>query len=154
MVWSDCQHFSFIFLRIRGIDWFPCALPSAQFVSSLASYIVLYIIYRKDRTCQSKQGKAIWSPFPAAAMRCRLIRPFGPPSPQGEGFDRAVSLALPLAASTHPICLACLPRFFGCAMMRANANPIVCRSPASGGTIHDPCSQCRQHAYYHRRLSG
>ena len=107
MVWSDCQHFSFIFLRIRGRDWFSCALPSAQFVSSLASYIVLYIIYRKDRTCQSKQGKAIPPPFPAATMSCRLIRPFGPPSPQGEGFDCAVSLALPLAISQ--LYLSCVP---------------------------------------------
>ena len=64
MVWSDCQHFSFIFLGIRGRNWFSCALLSVQFVSSLATYdlyIVLYIIYRKDRTCQSKQGKAIWA---------------------------------------------------------------------------------------------
>ena len=111
MVWSDCQHFSSIFLRIRGRDWFSCASLSVQFVSSLASYlasyIVLYIIYRKDRTCQSKQGKAIWPPFPAATMRCRLIRPFGPPSPQGEGFDCAVSLTLPLAISQ--LYLSCVP---------------------------------------------
>ena len=122
MVWNDCQHFSFIFLRIRVRDWFSCALLSAQFVSSiasyLASYIVLYIIYRKDRTCQSKQGKAIQPPFPAAAMRCHLIRPFGPPSPQGEGFDCAVSLALPLAISqlylscVPPRTTNCLPFFF------------------------------------------
>ena len=75
-------------------------------------YSVLYIIYRKDRTCQSKQGKAIPPPFPAATMRCRLIRPFGPPSPQGEGFDCAVSLAshlqLPHTRSASHACRASL----------------------------------------------
>ena len=153
MVWSDCQHFSFIFLGLLREGLF-CMRFILLLTLPLIWYYTLYMekegTYAKVR---SKQDNTNQPPYPVADMKYHLIHltSFATFPSRGRLSLRGISAFCP---HSPPIPRTCLPRFFGCAMMKENANPFVCRSPASGGTVHDPCSQCGQHAYYHRRLSG